>query len=438
MHLTTEFPRLLIALLLCAAYAGLCLMAWRQSRRAMQTPQLDGAWLVAHASQTGTARQLAEVTTKALRAAGLSVSHCELGQLDPAQLQQVERALFVVSTQGEGEAPDQALRFARKHLSQAASLAHLHYGVLALGDRSYSRFCGFGQDLDDWLGRSGAQALFARIDVNQADPVAIAQWHKEIEALGAAPPAPTLAQPLLPWSIVERQHLNPGSQGGPVFQIALHPPAGQNWPHWQAGDLVEIEAPHAAATRLYSIASLPHEGRLTLLVREQAGGLVSPHLCRDAGPISLRIKSNPVFHLDDQADRPLILIGNGVGLAGLRAHLLARIKAGQTRNWLIFGERQRAHDAYFHDEISHWQNSQSLQYADLCFSRDGGHLRYVQEMLATHGERLLDWVNAGAAIYVCGSARGMAADVDAMLAQKLGRARLDDLHNSARYRRDIF
>ena len=36
---------------------------------------------------------------------------------------------------------------------------------------------------------------------------------------------------------------------------------------------------------------------------------------------------------------PLILVGNGTGLAGLRAHLHARVAAGARRNWLLFGER---------------------------------------------------------------------------------------------------
>src|SRR5690606_31722150 len=98
--------------------------------------------------------------------------------------------------------------------------------------------------------------------------------------------------------------------------------------------------------REYSIASIPGERHLQLLVREMyaedgSPGLGSGWLCRHAavdGIIDLRLRSNPGFH-PPAAAQPLVLIGNGTGMAGLRAHLAARVAAGAHRNWLLFGER---------------------------------------------------------------------------------------------------
>ena len=169
-------------------------------------------------------------------------------------------------------------------------------------------------------------------------------------------------------------------------------------------------------------------------------GLGSGWLCRHAQPgdaIALRIRRNPNFH-PPAADVPMILIGNGTGLAGLRAHLKARALAGATRNWLLFGERQRAHDAFLADELAAWQAQGLLPHLDLTFSRDGDAHRYVQHALASHANRLRQWVDEGAAVYVCGSLAGMAPDVDATLRRILGEDKIEALRTAGRYRRDVY
>src|SRR5690606_34272979 len=79
--------------------------------------------------------------------------------------------------------------------------------------------------------------------------------------------------------------------------------------------------------RSYSIASLPGDGQLELLVRRMRHpdgslGIGSGWLTEHAAigsEIALRVRENRAFHpLPD--DSPLILIGSGTGLAGLRAH----------------------------------------------------------------------------------------------------------------------
>ena len=169
-------------------------------------------------------------------------------------------------------------------------------------------------------------------------------------------------------------------------------------------------------------------------------GLGSGWLCRHAQPgdaIALRIRRNPNFH-PPAADVPMILIGNGTGLAGLRAHLKARALAGATRNWLLFGERHRAHDAFLADELAAWQAQGLLPHLDLTFSRDGDAHRYVQHALASHANRLRQWVEEGAAVYVCGSLAGMAPDVDATLRRILGEDKVEALRIAGRYRRDVY
>ncbi len=425
-----------------------------------------------------------------------------LDQVDPHRLAGTARALFVASTTGEGDPPDHALRFLREAMAQGPALAHLRYALLALGDREYLDFCAFGRQLDEWLRGHGAQPLFDRVEVDNADEAALRHWQYELGRIAGNASLADWSPPAYDaWRLVSRRLLNAGSQGCPVHDLWLEPVAGI-LPPWQAGDIAEIGprnppalvqaaleqsgldgghrlvgmagtdtvaallsrsripgdprelaglAPEELAARLqplphreYSIASIHVEGGVRLLVREMAQpdgspGLGSGWLCRYAQPgttIDLRLRSNPGFG-PPPVELPLVLVGNGTGMAGLRAHLRARIAAGARENWLLFGERNAAHDVFYRDELLHWQAQGWLQRLDLAFSRDGDR-RYVQDLLLDAAQQLRDWVDAGASVLVCGNASGMAPGVDQAMAQALGVQRRDALRMEGRYRRDVY
>jgi sulfite reductase (NADPH) flavoprotein alpha-component len=221
--------------------------------------------------------------------------------------------------------------------------------------------------------------------------------------------------------------------------------------HWPEGG-VQHETPEALVAALqalphreYSIASVPSDGTVHLLVRRMqredgSAGIGSGWLTRHAqvgGEIALRIRANPGFHAPTD-DRPLVLIGNGTGLAGLRALLKARVEAGRGRNWLLFGERESAHDFYHRDEILQWQRLSLLERLDLAWSREGESRIYVQDRLRASADMLRQWIEQGAAIYVCGSLAGMAPGVDAVLRETLGDAKVEQRREAGRYRRDVY
>src|SRR5476649_1248080 len=175
------------------AYAAVCLAPLlRQrrkrvaARRALAEAAQSPGWIVAYASQTGNAEELAAQTLATLRLAGIPAQLSELSDLVAADLQRAERVLFLVSTYGEGDAPDGAAVFAGRLMGSAVPLPHLHYAVLALGDRAYAHFCGFGRALDRWLEQQGAQALFPRIEVDRSAASAVAQWHQRRAGLERA------------------------------------------------------------------------------------------------------------------------------------------------------------------------------------------------------------------------------------------------------------
>lgn len=459
------------------------------------------SWLIGFASQSGFAEQLAWQSAGQLQAAGLPVQVRPLAELGESDLQQARRALFVVSTFGDGEAPDSARTFERKALGQPWALNHLNYAVLALGDRQYPHFCGFARRLQAWLGERGATRAFSPVEVDNADPAALQQWQQELAQLtGAQPVTAWQAPSFANWTLRQRQRLNSGSQGAPVYLLGLQSDHPQTW---EAGDLVEVlprnaqpridallaglgldattpvrldgldeplgqalatrQLPlsrehlvglHAQAlvdalipltAREYSIASIASDGVLELIVRQErrpdgtlglGSGWLTEYLPLQ-GNVSLRLRRNSGFRLPD-APAPMILIGNGTGLAGLRSLLKARIAAGERRNWLLFGERNRAHDLLCGDELQTWLADGDLQRLDLAFSRDQAEKVYVQDVLLQQAETLSHWIADGAYVYVCGSLQGMAAGVDAALSGILGAEVVQQLIEDGRYRRDVY
>jgi sulfite reductase (NADPH) flavoprotein alpha-component len=470
--------------------------------RTVQARPADVALRVVYASQTGFAEQLARQTAQSVRLAGLSAPVDGIDRLSLDDLRQAGRVLFGVSTTGDGEPPDMALGFSRELMRQPASLAGLHYGLLALGDSDYEDFCGFGRQLQRWLQASGAQALFDPVEVDSEDDASLRRWQHHLAMLGDVPDLPDWQAPKYQrWQLVERRLLNPGSVGEPCFHLALKPLEGRA--DWQAGDLAEIGPRHAAEAvatwlaargldgrvvvpfghrerlplatllarcrlpepdevdgldeegvaavlqqlphRAYSIASLPQDGTLQLIVRRMRArggypGLGSGWLTEHApigAEIAQRVRSNINFHVPGDA-RPLLLIGNGTGLAALRALLKLRIAADRTRNWLLFGERHRAHDFLHREDIERWIAEGAIARADFAWSRDQGERIHVQQRLREAGDELRRWVDEGAAIYVCGSLDGLAPGVDAVLCEVLGAERVARLREQGRYRRDVY
>ena len=474
----------------------------RDARKGLDTRPSDAAaWLIGFASQSGFAEQLAWQTAGQLQAAGLPVKVQPLGSVSQDDLLQAQHALFVVSTFGDGEAPDSARGFERNVLGQDLSLKGLNYSVLALGDRQYEHFCGFARRLHFWLTNQGGMPLFAPVEVDSGDAEALLTWQQQLGQLTGQAPAPAWAAAQFQnWTLSRRTLLNRDSVGSDIYLLGLTPPSPQSW---LAGDLAEVlprncpwaiehflaglglvgsdgvmidglaqtlnqalatrQLPdnrahlvglHAQALvnalvplgmREYSIASIASDGILELIVRQERHpdgslGLASGWLTEHAAigsSISVRLRRNSGFHLPE-APVPLILLGNGTGLAGLRSLLKARIADGQQRNWLLFGERNIAHDYLCQDELQGWLASGDLALLDLAFSRDQAEKIYVQDRLRESADVLRKWLAQGAAIYVCGSLQGMATGVDQVLHEVLGSEAVERLIEQGRYRRDVY
>jgi sulfite reductase (NADPH) flavoprotein alpha-component len=120
---------------------------------------------ILYASQTGNAKGVAKQVEKAASAAGIIVKLKNISDYKAKSLKSETHVLIIASTNGEGEAPDDAIEFHEFLLGKKApKLPNLSYSVLSLGDSSYEFFCQTGRDFDERLQALGAKQVAPRVD----------------------------------------------------------------------------------------------------------------------------------------------------------------------------------------------------------------------------------------------------------------------------------
>ncbi|MGI9297950.1 MAG: diflavin oxidoreductase [Gammaproteobacteria bacterium] len=219
-----------------------------------------------------------------------------------------------------------------------------------------------------------------------------------------------------------------------------------------------LECVRRLTPRLYSAASSARarEDEAHLLVArdlyyDAAGrarfGVCSSYLegLREGDSAKVFVQPNENFHLPDDDNAALIMIGPGTGIAPFRAFLEEREeRGGGGKNWLFFGERRRREDFYYQTEWLSRMKTGALARMDAAFSRDYATKVYVQHKMRRRAAPLWEWMRDGAHVYVCGDERRMAADVHSELCAIVrahgedGDSFLEKMRTAGRYQRDVY
>ncbi|KAJ3020251.1 UNVERIFIED_CONTAM: NADPH-cytochrome P450 reductase [Siphonaria sp. JEL0065] len=165
------------------------------------------------------------------------------------------------------------------------------------------------------------------------------------------------------------------------------------------------------------------------------GSFDSPALSTHV-PIFIRTSS---FRLPRDSSAPIIMIGPGTGVAPFRAFLQERAHVAASgpkkpvgSTWLFYGCRHPDQDHLYKDEIgallstvegykTSSDESEKAKSFDLrvfnAFSRVPGQQKvYVQDLVSKMGREVYDVLDKQRGyLYVCGDAKNMAADVNALL-----------------------
>lgn len=161
-------------------------------------PEAGATLTILYGSQTGNGEAVAAALSARAREHGFATALHSLADYRQSNLKREALAVFVVSTHGEGDPPDDAELFHEFLLSQRApKLPELGYAVLALGDSSYVNFCQTGRELDRRLEELGARRLLPIVECDVEFEADAASWSDRIAAglpewLDAPPAAPRL------------------------------------------------------------------------------------------------------------------------------------------------------------------------------------------------------------------------------------------------------
>ncbi|MCM3707251.1 MULTISPECIES: assimilatory sulfite reductase (NADPH) flavoprotein subunit [Cytobacillus] len=214
--------------------------------------------------------------------------------------------------------------------------------------------------------------------------------------------------------------------------------------------------------RLYSISSSfeanPDEVHLTIgAVRYDAHGRERKGVCsilcaerlQPGDTLPVFIQHNENFKPPENPDTPIIMVGPGTGIAPFRSFMQEREESGaEGKSWLFFGDQHFVTDFLYQTEWQRWLKDGVLSKMDVAFSRDGDEKVYVQHRMQENSREVFEWLEQGAAVYICGDEKHMAHDVHNTLIDIIekegGMSReqageyLADMQKNKRYQRDVY
>src|SRR5919197_5604355 len=246
--------------------------------------------------------------------------------------------------------------------------------------------------------------------------------------------APTLHYLLAP---DRKQDLQTYLWGMEVIDFLVEHPSARFTPEEFVGLLTKLQP------RLYSVASslkaFPDQVHLIVdVIRYESHGRVrkgvaSSFLAERANDVPVPVFPSIAkhFHLPEDSDIPIIMVGPGTGVAPFRAYLQERkVTGAKGKNWLFFGSQHQRCDFAYGEEFEAFKKEGLLTRIDCAWSRDQAEKVYVQHRMQENAAEIWKWIDAeGAHFFVCGDAKRMAKDVDVTLrkiVQEQGGKSLDE------------
>ncbi|WP_339245756.1 assimilatory sulfite reductase (NADPH) flavoprotein subunit [Bacillus sp. FSL R5-0523] len=214
--------------------------------------------------------------------------------------------------------------------------------------------------------------------------------------------------------------------------------------------------------RLYSIASSlsanPDEVHVTIgAVRYDAHGRERKGVCsilcaerlQPGDTLPIYVQHNQNFKLPKDPETPIIMVGPGTGVAPFRSFMQEREETGaEGKAWMFFGDQHFVTDFLYQTEWQNWLKDGVLTKMDVAFSRDTEEKVYVQHRMLEHSAELFEWLQEGAAVYICGDEKHMAHDVhntlleiiekEGNMSREEAEAYLADMQQQKRYQRDVY
>ena len=162
---------------------------------AAAAPVSAGKLTVLYGTESGNAESLADRAVKDAKKKGFKAVMKNMADISPADLSKEENLLVIVSTWGDGDAPETAVAFHKQFMAADLKLDGVKFSVCGLGDTSYEKFCEIGKQFDARLEELGGKRVAQRADCDVDYEESFTGWFAAaITAL--APTAVVVAAPV--------------------------------------------------------------------------------------------------------------------------------------------------------------------------------------------------------------------------------------------------
>lgn len=157
-------------------------------------PVSAGKLTVLYGTESGNAESLADRAVKDAKKKGFKAVMKNMADISPADLAKEENLLVIVSTWGDGDAPETAVSFHKEFMAADLKLAGVKFSVCGLGDTSYEKFCEIGKQFDARLEQMGAKRVSPRADCDVDYEDAFSEWFTAA-MIALAPTSSVVAAP---------------------------------------------------------------------------------------------------------------------------------------------------------------------------------------------------------------------------------------------------
>lgn len=321
---------------------------------------------------------------------------------DYALFPKMNTLLVLTATYGQGEAPSSAKKFLTRFEGQSPT-QNFTYGVIGFGSHAYPEFCAFAYEV--------AQCLSALKNATAIAPVQTVN-NKSFEAFTAA--LKTWAKALDMQLRVQKPAINGSTRKTTNLEVLYKTQAAaspddtfligiEKLPNknTKPGDLLAVFAKGEAQERLYSIG-MDFENNLLLSIRRHQFGVCSNYLndLKVSDTFEAYFNKNKAFHFPKKATI-VTAIATGTGIAPFLGMIAQNHK--KTPLHLYWGGRNEASLDLYKPIVNRGLRQGYLEAFCPAYSRANTPKTYVQDLIKTHSMQIIDSLDKGGYIMLCGS-----------------------------------
>ena len=343
----------------------------------------DAEIIILVGSETGHTWRFADALEEAYQKLGINVN--TLGMEHFPKLSGRKTVLFLTSTYGDGDAPENAQNIIEQLEEKLSNAEAIQFSVLGFGSSQYPAFCAFAEQLRNQIvNLENVREIIPYMTVDNQSVVQFIDWVRALNksqkislTINTKQLHPIRKKGLESFKILEKK------EQGDTFLLRI---AHAEKLKIQSGDLLGVYPPNENIERFYSIASVSPTELLLVIKRT---GLCSNFL--GSLPVGdyfeAFVKRNPSFYCPNH-HTPVLMIANGTGIAPF-------LGMQSSDSVLYWGGRNSA-------DFDLFANYTLPDKYHLVFSREKERA-YVQDLLTKRESEVAEFIKNQGTVMICGS-----------------------------------